>query len=285
MKRFAYYPGCSLHSTGAEYDLSLKATSSKLDIVLDEVKDWVCCGSSAAHPTNFSLSVSLPIYNLNKVEKEGKNEVIVPCAACFSRFKIALHEISNSSKTNEKVSKIIGSEFNNSVKVIHPLEIFENGNIKKNIKKDLSKLKVVCYYGCLLTRPSKIMQFDEPEYPMSMDRILTSAGINALDWGYKTDCCGASFSLTRVDIVLELTKNILEDAKQNGASAIAVACPLCHANLDTRQNEVNKKYNTDYNLPVFYFTQLIGLAFGIGADELGLNKHLVDPMPVLEVIK
>jgi len=285
--RYAYYPGCSLHSTGSEYDASFKAVCEKLDIQLEEVPGWICCGTSPAHSTSKLLALALPIKNLALAEYAGQTEVVVPCAACFSRFKIALHETAENEELSEDIKGIIGSAFQRKVKVLHPLEIFSKTDtklLKAKVTQNLAHLKVACYYGCLLTRPPKAMQFDICEYPMSMDRLLDTIGIPVLDWSYKTDCCGGSFALSETDAVLTLTNKILENAKAVGANAIAVACPLCHANLDTRQTEIEEKYQTQYGIPLFYFTQLMGLAFGIEPKVLGLHKHLVNPEPVLSSI-
>ncbi|MEW6027231.1 MAG: CoB--CoM heterodisulfide reductase iron-sulfur subunit B family protein [Planctomycetota bacterium] len=288
--KYAYYPGCSLHSTGAEYDVSFRKVAGKLGLELEEVPGWVCCGTSPAHSTSHLLAVSLPVKNLSLVEAMGK-DVVVPCAACYSRFKFAAHEMEQDRKLSEDVKEVIGSAFQNKVRVLHPLEIFaqippaalkanvsaEDGSASGGKKNHKDKpLKVVCYYGCLLTRPPKVMQFDDVEYPMTMDKVLENVGYEILDWSYKTDCCGASFALSETDAVLTLTQKILKNAKEIGADAIAVACPLCHANLDTRQTDINAKYNTDYNIPIYYFTQLMGLAFGLSPKEMGVNKHLTE---------
>jgi len=287
--KYAYYPGCSLHSTAKEYDRSLRAVCEKVGIELEEVKNWICCGSTPAHATSKLLSLALPLKNLAEVEKSGFREVIAPCAACFSRFKIAWHEIDNEPQLAAEVEGIIEHKFRDGVKVYHPLEIFSNNTglskISDLVKKDLSELKVVCYYGCLLVRPPKVTEFDVCEYPQSMDKILQALGMATLDWSYKTDCCGASFALTRTEIALKLSRDILEGAKSVGADAIAVACPMCHVNLDTRQEEIEKKYKVTYHLPIFYFTQLMGLAFGISAKELLLKRHFISTEDILEGVK
>jgi len=287
--KYAYYPGCSLHSTAKEYDRSLRAVCEKIGIELEEVKNWICCGSSWAHPTSRLLSLALPLKNLAEIEKSGFREVIVPCAACFSRFKIAQHEVNNEPQLAAEVEGIIEHKFKDGVKVYHPLDILssnaELSKLTELVKNDLSGLKVVCYYGCLLTRPPKVTEFDVCEYPQSMDKILQALGMSTLDWSYKTDCCGASFALTRTEIVLKLSHDILEGAKSVGADAIAVACPMCHANLDTRQEEIEKEYQTTYHLPILYFTQLMGLAFGIPEEKLLLRSHLVDTEDVLEKVR
>lgn len=293
MTTYGYYPGCSLHSTGAEYDLSFRVVCEKLNLKLSEVPNWICCGTSPAHSSSHLLASSLPIKNLMLAEQAGLKELAVPCAACFSRFKIALHEIESDPKLGKDVEDVIGNKFKGATKVLHPLEIIDKidpATIKKNITKNLSGLKVVCYYGCLLTRPPKAMAFsagggDNHEYPMSMDRILKKLGVNVLDWSYKTDCCGATFTLTETDAVLTLSNKILENAKAVGADAIVVACPLCHANLDTRQAEIETKYKTKYGIPILYFTQVLGLAFGVEPKKLGLHKHLVNPDRVLEKVR
>ena len=146
--------------------------------------------------------------------------------------------------------------------------------------KPLAGLKVVCYYGCLLTRPPSITQADHPEYPMRMDRLVEALGAESLDWGYKTDCCGGSLALTRADTAMRLSEKILRNAQDVGADAIVVACSLCHVNLDTRQDVISRAGRA-YNVPIIYFTQLMGLAMGMAAADLGLQKHLTDPRPLL----
>lgn len=286
--KYSYYPGCSLHSLGREYDMSFRAVCSGLGISLEEVRGWTCCGTSSAHTTSRLLSVALPAGNLAKAETEGHREVVVPCASCFSRFKTASHEIESNPKIKAEIGKILGRPFSNSVKTTHPLEIIdslaENPASGAKPARDMSGIKAVCYYGCLLTRPPKVTRFDNCEYPMSMDRILGKFGIKTLDWSYKTDCCGAGFGLTRPDIVRRLVKKILDNASAVGANAVAVACPLCHANLDARQLNFNSE-GEHYDIPVFYFTQLVGLAMGVPSEKLGLKGHMIDTGPLVETVK
>jgi heterodisulfide reductase subunit B len=274
--KYAYYPGCSLHSTGSEYDVSFRAVCEKLGIEIEEIKDWICCGTSPAHCTSRLLSLALPYQNICLAEKMGMTDIVAPCAACFARLKTAMHEAAEDPRIAGQIQEVLDMPLPESMNVVSPLEIFRNGvNLAEAVVRPLPELKVACYYGCLLTRPSKVMQFDECEYPMTMDNLLRSMGITTLDWSYKTECCGGALAMTRTDVVLKLTHDILEEAVAVGANAIAVACPLCHVNLDTRQEEVEKEYNVRYGLPIFYFTQLMALAFGIGADKLGLKKHFV----------
>ncbi|MEW6605924.1 MAG: CoB--CoM heterodisulfide reductase iron-sulfur subunit B family protein [bacterium] len=278
--QYGYYPGCSIHSGSKEYGDSLSYAIKPFDIKLEEIKGWTCCVPVAPHCCSSSVSIALAADNLAKAEKQGYSQVVAPCAACFSRLKVATYEIKQDKQLQETVSQTLGYEFRNSVAILHPLELFPKKIEHCFITRDLSRINVVCYYGCLLTRPPKIKQFDDAENPQTMDNILTDIGMNVLDWSYKTDCCGASYTLPKKEIVFRLTKQLLDNARQSGANCISVACPLCHLNLELVQWELK-----EYHLPVFYFTQLIGLAYGLSAKELGLNRHLIKVDKVLGKIK
>lgn len=286
--KYAYYPGCSLHSSGDEFDKSLLAVCKKLDIELVEVKDWVCCGSTAAHNVSRLAAMALPMANLALLPKMGFDEVIVPCAECFSKFKVAQHEVKTDVKLRRDVVEVIRKDCNIEAKVTHPLTIFSGesyiSKIPTLVKRNLSGLKVACYYGCLLTRPPKITEFDNAENPETMDKVLNALGITTVNWSHKTICCGASFALSKPDVAVKLSHEIIEDAKSSGADAIAVACPMCHANLDTRQDDMKKKFGTHTEMPILYFTQLMGYSFGLSAEELELHKHLTDAKSLLRKV-
>ena len=274
--KYGYYPGCSLHSTGGEYETSLKAVCERLGIELEEVRGWICCGTSPAHAASRLLSLALPLENLRLAEKMGMGNVVAPCAACFARLKVARHEAGTHPELAQQLTEVLDSPVPTSVRVLHPLEILANGaQVGAAVERELPALRVVCYYGCLLTRPPEVMQFDECEYPMSMDRCLRACGIETLDWSRKTDCCGGALVLSETNVALKLTRDLLEEAKAVGANAIAVACPLCQTTLDMRQKEIEREFEASYGFPVFYFTQLMGLAFGMPAERLGIHRHFV----------
>ena len=277
--KYAYYPGCAIHSSAKEYEISLLAIAKFFDIELEEMKKWTCCLPIAGHAISTLLSIAMPASDLAKAEEAGHRELVVPCAACFSRFKIAIHQIGKDKTLHNRINNILEHDFRNKVKILHPLELFANRINKKFVKRDLKSISVVSYYGCLLTRPPKIKQFDEAEDPQMMDSILGDIGMNLLEWSYKTDCCGAAYALPKKDIVVKLTKAILDAAKETGADCISVACPLCRFNLESIQWESN-----DYSIPIFYFTQLVGLAFGLKPKELGLDRHLISPDSILQKI-
>jgi len=175
------------------------------------------------------------------------------------------------------------------MKVEHLLNtVTERVGYQKVVSKvvnPLKGLKVVCYYGCIITRPPKITEVKDFEYPTNMDKLMKVLGIDSLDWSYKTRCCGVSLGITQLPIALELSRKILKNAKGVGAEAIVVACPLCHVNLDARQKQIEEEFKEEFHLPILYFTQLMGLAFGLTPKEVGLNKHFVDPTPLLKKVK
>ncbi len=283
--RYAYYPGCSLHGTASDYQESIDAVFSKLSIELTPVEDWTCCGASAAHSSEVLLPVVLPAKDLVKVEQMGL-EVMVPCAACYNRLRTAVHKVREDPALKKKVSEILQADFTGTAGVRHISDAVINAYglepIGRLLEKNLKGMKVACYYGCLSARPQKIVAFDDPVYPSYLDRLVRTLGGEPVEWPFKTECCGGSFSVSRKDIVLKLTRDLLEMAKDLGAEAIAVDCPLCQFNLDFRQEEVEKKYGVRFGLPVFYFTQLLGICLGLREEALGLKKLNVDPFPLLE---
>ena len=276
---YAYYPGCTLHSSAKEYDVSARLVCEKLGIGLQELESWTCCGASSAHNTSQLLSIALPARELQEAEQAGL-PLTVACAMCFSRLKYAAHELADEKKLAQ-MSQVLGKEFRNSTEVIHLLQVIYEESGKIPLKRLLKGLKVACYYGCLLVRPREIVNFDDDENPQIMDRLIKSLGAEAIEWDFKVSCCGASLPLTRHDIVLKLSHRLLSQAKQLGADCVAVACPMCHSNLDAYQKEIEAKYKDRLNLPIFYFTQLIGLALDFSPKQLHLDKHFTDPLPML----
>jgi len=277
----AYYPGCSLHSTAREFNQSAEAVCQALGLHLIEPRGWVCCGSSAAHRADPQTALRLPMENLALIEQSGFREVTMPCAACFNRHKAALHEIRQNEEHKRQVEIALDYEYQDHVHVSTLIETIlghvGKDNVAGKTKKPLKDLRLVCYYGCLLTRPPQVTGASHPDNPTDMDELLAAAGAEVLDWSYKTSCCGAAHSLTRPDIVLKLSGELIEHARQAGAEAIAVACPLCHTNLDARQFQMKLADS----MPVLYFTQLLALALGLPEKEAVLHKNLVDPRPLL----
>lgn len=274
--KIGIYPGCSLTGSSREYNESVIAVAKALDIELVEIKDWNCCGATAAHAMNEELSLSLPAKIMANAEEQGLTEVVVPCAACYNRLKVTQHELKDDKKRT-RVTDILKMPYKGNLKIINVLQMLEAygaENIKAKITKPFGH-KVACYYGCLLVRPHSILQFDRVEDPQSMDTLIKAVGGTTLDWAFKTECCGGGFSVSRTDLVVKLSGNILKDAADRGAEALIVACPMCQSNLDMRRGAINKTLETPSDIPVIYITQAIGLALGVSAKELGLQRHFV----------
>jgi heterodisulfide reductase subunit B len=287
--KLAYYPGCSLKGTSFEYEVSLLKILEALNIEIKEIPDWNCCGASAAHSINHNLSIALPARNLAIAEGEGYESVLAPCAACSNRLKTAHYELKSDDILKKKITDSMEMPYKGDMEINNMLEflikIVGKDKIKSMVKKPLSGLKVASYYGCLLVRPPKIMQFDDPENPVSMDELVGLTGAETVDYSYKTECCGAINSLSKPDVVMALTGNVLYDIKKHGADLVVVACPLCHSNLDVRQREIERKYSEKIGLPVLFITELLGLSFGIAPKDLAIEGHMVAADRVLRKIE
>ncbi len=277
--KVSYYPGCSLHSTGREYGESTQEVCKILDIELEELPDWNCCGASSAHCTDEVLAIELATRNLVMAEDAGL-DLVIPCAACFQRFKVAEKHIT------EGKEPAIDTPYQGKVPIKHLLDfLVEEENlkvIKEKIKKPLNGLKAVCYYGCLITRPPKVTDAKNYENPQAMDKLLSLLGVEVYPWSYKTDCCGGSLMLSRPDIVAQLSGKLIQMAEDAGADCVATACPLCQANLDTKQAAISKNLGREVRFPTFYFTELLGLALGFGEADKWLRKHIIDPRDMLK---
>jgi len=280
--KYAYYPGCSLESMAQGYNLSTMAVFRMLGIELADIEDWSCCGATSAHSTNDFLAEALPLRNLILAEGQG-HDIVAPCAACYNLLKTADHLIKSndpkSQRQNAKIKEVMGQVYTGTINVRHVLEILQLPEvmnlIKQKIKYPLTELKPAAYYGCLLTRPPKIVSFEKnAEQPVIMDRLLSTLGAVTVSWSYKTECCGASLSISRTELVVRLCEEIANSARRAGANSLVVACPLCFANLDTRQGAGG--------LPVFFITELAGLAMGLPDTKQWLKKHIIDPLPLVK---
>jgi heterodisulfide reductase subunit B len=274
----SYYPGCSLKSTASEYDKSLRAVCSELGVELRELEDWNCCGASSAHCTNEWLSVALPARTLAIAEKH-QEDLLVPCVACFNRLRWADKQIKEGKAPN------IGFSYAGKLAIRHAVDILGEEQLtqtlSKKLRKPLKGLRLVCYYGCLTVRPPEVTGYSDYENPVDMDRLMELIGAEVLDWPYKTDCCGGSLAISRPDLVVRLSGKLISMAREAGADALVVGCPMCHANLDTRQEEISQELGEEYSMPIFYFTELLGLAIGYPKAKRWFKKHIVNPFSLL----
>ncbi|MCW3131743.1 MAG: CoB--CoM heterodisulfide reductase iron-sulfur subunit B family protein [Candidatus Methanospirare jalkutatii] len=286
--RYAYYPGCTAHTTSKEYEMSVHAVCEELDIELIEIEDWNCCGALEA--------TGLLLYALNartlalseKGERTKGLDVVAACNACYINLARTNVELKENEELRKKISEIDASlDYKGTLNVRHILDVIANDvgeeKIKSKVKKNLG-IKVAPYYGCFIGRPSNAA-FDDPDDPTAMDRVLEAAGAEVVDFRRKAKCCGGGLMMFNPEISYAMTRMILDEAKRADVDCISVACPLCQMMLDAKQQDIEEKYNEEYRIPVLYFTQLLGLALGISEGKLGLGKVIVSPKRVLDKVK
>lgn len=288
--RFAYYPGCVTFGTGKEYHMSALEIAKALGIELVEIPDWNCCGASAADSFDKKLFFLLQARNIALAEKVGL-DIAAICNECFNNLKQANKKFKEDSALRERINKEIkdiGLEVKGTIEVRHFLEIIYKDigieNIKKKISKEnpLKGLRIAPYYGCLALRPLEV-SIDASENPSMLENLFTSLGATIVNFSsHRTACCGSALLLTKEEVGLKLSFNILKSAKEAGANCIVTMCPLCHFNLDLKQKRIESKYNEALDIPLIYFTQLLGLVLGIEPKKLGLDKNLVSPKKVIE---
>ena len=286
MKHYTYFPGCSSSDGGAKaYGSSSQAVAKALDVELAELEDWNCCGSTPYTGVDELTSLCIAARNLALAEEKGL-DLVTPCSACYvilSRANSSLKEYPEIRGKADDALAAGGLEYHETVRVRHLLDVFANDigydEIAYRVKRELGGLKVAPYYGCQVLRPGP--GFDHPESPQSLDRLVESLGATATPFPLKARCCGGSLIISEENVALGLVQKLLESASSNGAECIATVCPLCQTNLDVYQKRVNKKFKTNYNLPVLFFTQLMGVAFGIDSRVLGVEKGIVPAQKVL----
>ncbi|MDR3052578.1 MAG: CoB--CoM heterodisulfide reductase iron-sulfur subunit B family protein [Coriobacteriales bacterium] len=280
--RYSYFPGCSADSTGISYTLSTAYVARKIELELVEIPDWCCCGISAAAVTDPELGIALSARSMALSERANPGlDVVAPCTGCFKSLKTAVSFARKSTSNHARVEELIEMPYAASAEAYSLLEVLSQPEVatvvKERICGSLQGLKVACYYGCAIVRPPAISQFDDPENPQSMDTLMQLAGAEPLSWAYKTECCGASHQISAPRSARVLIERILANAAANGAQAIVTACPLCTLNLDLREKEINRarqnRGEKPFNIPIYYFTELLGLVMGGSAKELGVNRH------------
>jgi heterodisulfide reductase subunit B2 len=279
---YSYYPGCCATASAREYHVTTQLACKALGVELTELENWICCGASSAHSVDKLLGIALPANELQKAAQKGL-PLVASCTLCFSRLKVAAHHLEDD-RIRTAVSDILEQEIprNPRYDVVNLLQVFETHRDRIPVKTPLKNLKVACYYGCFLSRPKEIAQFDDVENPQSMDRVVAALGGEPVEWGFKVECCGGSHIFTRPDIVERLSHRLLHQAEEAGADCIAVVCPVCHSNMDAMQKSIAARYKDKINIPVIYITQLIGLAAGLPLKSLLFDKLFVNPVPLLD---
>jgi len=275
-----YYPGCSLEGSARDYAESIAVVCSALDIGLAEISDWNCCGATAAHSIDHRAAIELAGRNLNLAAELPHADLLVPCPMCFNRLKTAAKTLEGENGRRYEI------QLDESLPQIWDLaNFFATDNMlaatAAQVKHPLNGLKAVCYYGCMASRPPEVTGAKDFEDPRALDRIIENLGATAIPWPFKTDCCGASQVLSRLDIVSHLVGKLYDMAERVGAQAIVVSCQMCQANLDMYQLKIAADWGREFSLPVFYFTELIGLACNLKGSSEWLARHITDPLPLL----
>jgi heterodisulfide reductase subunit B len=274
-----------MHDDSPMYDTSARAVAKVLDMDLIELDDWNCCGSTPYTVVDELSAFCCCARNLALAEKRGF-DLVAACSDCYLILNRTDQHFKEYPEIKTKINEALASgglEYHGTVRVRHILDVFANDvsmeDIKARVKVDLGGLKVAPYYGCQVVRPTP--NFDDPENPQSLERLIESLGAEATPYPLKTRCCGGSLILSEEEIALGLMYKLLDNALSNGADCIATVCPFCQLNLDAYQSMVNKKFKTNFNLPILFFTQLMAIAFGIDSKAVGLKYNIVPADKVL----
>ena len=278
--KVGYFPGCASEGSASDYGRTVRAVARALDLDLVEPEGWTCCGSSPAHATDAVEAVAMPMRSIATIERMGIGTLTTACSACFTRLKTVEHDVGRDAAKREMIAGKIGYSYGGKVRVQHLLDtLMEHVGLEKiaaRVKRPLTGLKVACYYGCLITRPSRITGAEHPEYPMKMDYLVRALGAEPIAWSGKTDCCGSSLGISKTEVALKMTEKVLTNARACGADIVATMCPMCHFNLDARQ----QRLGFDAPTPIVHVPQLMLLAFGADRSAAQLNRAITDPAPL-----
>jgi len=283
----AYYPGCSLKQSSALYDVQCRRIFEALGVTLAEIRDWNCCGATSASKVDDFLSVALSARNLGIAEASGYKQVVIPCSACYSKTMVAQQRLRDDSVLRDEINTEITHKVNGRIKIASVLEaLLETvyaGSLKKKVQKQFQGLRPVCYYGCMLTRfPYHVTVPDDVENPKGMELVLKVLRANPLDWNSKTACCGASAAINDHKTALHLMAKIMQDAVLRGANCLVVTCPMCQLNMDAWQESFCRLYGIGERLPVYFLTELVGLAMGMSIEALQIDRHFTDGTALVE---
>ena len=267
---YSYYPGCTSHSTATEYIEASLEVLTALGIGIKELPDWCCCGAASAHTISTTLALGLSAFNIGEAQKE-KADLLIPCAGCYNSLAKADHTLRTDPEERAKLEEILGFSYTGEIKMLSIIDLLAQEKLRpaiaESVKKPLSGLKVVCYYGCLIVRPGDITGADSVENPMRLDRMMTDLGADVIDWPCKVDCCGADLGMSHGKKTKELVNKIVDYAVGAGADCMVTSCGLCQMNVDSRQKRI----------PILYFTEMMAEAFQIGNRKRWWKKHINNP--------
>jgi heterodisulfide reductase subunit B len=291
---YLFYPGCSMESSAIAYSASLIAILEPLEIDLEEIDDWNCCGATEYVGISLTPAYALISRNLALASQQanGTNTVVAPCSACYLNLAKADHYMLERPTLGVKVNKALeagGLSYQpGSLKIRHLLDVIINDigleAVRSKVVKPLKGLKVAPYLGCMVPRPDYENRWSDHEYPTELDDLLKALGAEVIDFPLKTHCCGGHMTQISPSTAFELIRRLVHAADEYEADMMVTLCPMCQMNLDAYQGETNHHFNTNYHMPIIFFTQLMGLAFGLEAEVLGFGSELVDARPALSKI-
>jgi len=290
-RAYLYYPGCALQHRSHAYEVSNLAVAKALGIELIELDDWNCCGATEYFSVNRLPAYALVARNLARAANAGVSEMVVPCSACY----LNLYKTDKHMQQYPDLQLAVNQALDagnlhytpGSIHVRHLLEMIITDigfdMLRQRAQRPLYGLNLAAYYGCLIARPESV--FDSTEHPTTMDRMIEALGARAVPFALKTFCCGGHMAQVSEETALGMIHQLIKNAVENGADAMVTICPMCQLNLDVYQSYANKLFDTNYSMPVMFFTQAIGLALGLSPDELGLGQEFVSVAPLLDRIR
>jgi len=282
---YLYFPGCTLNTKAKNFDQTARSCSVILGFELKELPNWTCCGATFPLATDNLMALLPPSRILANAREQGTTLTTL-CAICFNVIKRTNRLIQGDGEKRDKINTFIEKDYQGDLRVVHYLEILKQdigfSPIKEKVKKPLTGLKAAAYYGCMLLRPFEEMEFDDKEKPTLFEEFLVALGADPVDFPYKIECCGSFQSVGSPDVAAECAYKILGSAIKNGAEVMVSTCPMCTFNMDHKQSDIQQKHLDFKTVPVFYFTQLLGMAMGLDYPTLGFDQNAVDPLPLLK---
>ena len=280
-----YYPGCSLNTKAKGFDYSARASARALGLELVELEEWNCCGATFPLLVDNMLDLAGPTQVLVSARQAGER-LAVACSTCYNVLKRTNKVIREDEDSREKLNFFLEADYSGDLEVLDLLQVFRDevgfDKVNEAVKKPLSELKVAAYYGCMVLRPPTEVAYDDPEHPRALDDLLIALGAEAVDYSHRGECCGAYLAVKSVEVTAEMSFTILDSAQRSGAELVVTNCPLCQFNLDRMQKAMGSRHAGFQPIPVLYFTQLMGIALGLDSEGFELDRHYVDPRPLLE---
>jgi heterodisulfide reductase subunit B len=289
--KVSYFPGCTLNTTGKGFDNAVRASTAAVGLELVELPNWNCCGATFPLIVDNMLELAAPAHVLVEARDaastgEGNSTLTTACTTCYNVLQRTNKFIRAHQEERERIETFIEAEYSGEVEVKDVLHVLRDDigfdTVRERVEKPLEDLKVACYYGCMVLRPPDEVAYDDPDHPRSLDDLMAALGATPVDFAHKNECCGAYLAVKAPDVTRDMVYTILRSAQAAGAEAVATNCPLCQFNLDKQQAEMMKIHPNYQPVPVFYFSQLMGIALGLDSQDYGWERHYIDARPVAE---